>query len=267
MFDPDRLLADVRPTHPRLLFYPSCGTRCLANIMTMDGDLFAFADSFPRDQAARSRFWNDISEDALKCGTRFTLVRSTVGSRIFRLGSKWGFLFFQDNNEVLARLRAAGYAVSCFLGTCDGCCEGGNYECVHESPFLEKVLSTTSSQSIYITDHSPLLVDPVESEKRGHTFFRHEAQHFTQEGQQYLFRLNSVLVRAGHAPSARTRLVWALSRQEPPTSDYFVFRPETMASGGSVSMLPALARYRAIGRDFVIAQYDVCKGRSLSGPS
>jgi hypothetical protein len=156
MFDPDRLLEDTLTTHPRLLFYPSCGTRCIADIMTLDCDVFVFADYGASIDAARRRFWYKIKADG-PMGRSLILVASTVRTRVFRVGEKLGFLFFQDNNEVLARIRRTMRVVRCFVGINDGCREGGNYECVHSRPFLHSLLSASAEDLVYITDHSEYL--------------------------------------------------------------------------------------------------------------
>jgi|GEM_PF-2116782 len=84
-------------------------------------------------------------------------VFSTTRTIVFQCGEKWGFLFFQENNEVLERIRRTGWKIQHFVGICDGCSEGGNHECVHEDPFLGKLLGVSSDQMDYFTDHSAFL--------------------------------------------------------------------------------------------------------------
>ena len=67
---------------------------------------------------------------------------------------QWGILFFEDNNIVLDRIRRYGGQINYFIGIKDGCGEGGNYQCVNEPPFLNKVLDCMADVGMtYITDH------------------------------------------------------------------------------------------------------------------
>ncbi len=187
MFDPDLMLRDTQLSHPRLLFYPSCGPRCIADIMGVDCNLFVFADNGPRESDARRCFWDEIEAESKTVGKPLTLVASTVRTRVFSIREKLGFLFFQDNNEVLARIRAAMRAIDCFIGINDGCCEGGNYECVHSRPFLHKLLSASAEKLVYITDHSEYM--------GCHTSFRQRFSVYASDDDGYDFTLNSVLVK------------------------------------------------------------------------
>jgi hypothetical protein len=239
MFDPDRLLKDTLPSHPRLLFYPSCGTRCIADIMALDCDVFVFADHRARNPRARRRFWNEIEAEGQTMGKPLTLEASTVGTRVFRVGEKLGFLFFRDNNEVLARIRRTLRVVHCFVGINDGCREGGNYECVHSRPFLYSLLSASAADLVYITDHSEYL--------GSHTRFRPRRYVPVSDDEGYDFSLNSVFVR--HRDLARECIT--------DNRRYYVNRIN--GSSRSTSYLPAFARYRSVWRGGVIAHYDVTR--------
>lgn len=137
------------PPHQRLCFYPSSGTGLLWAVMQLDCDLFVFVDKDRRHNS-----WAKVREDfsahrqpleLLVCGTDFVLFRSR---------GKTGLLLWQDNNEVLEQLRDAGLQVHHFVGICDGCGEGGNYECVHERPFVRRLLRVATNGMGYTTDHS-----------------------------------------------------------------------------------------------------------------
>jgi hypothetical protein len=135
-------------------------------------------------------FWHGIQRDFRANGTPLTIVKSTIKTRTFRSGRKWAFLFFQDNNHVLARIVAAGCKISIFVGITDGCFEGGNYQCVHEEPFISDLLKAAAEPFSYFTDHSSLLVDMEETNRRQHTFYRSRVLHSSG----WEFQLQCVLV-------------------------------------------------------------------------
>lgn len=171
--DPDIVLKSLRTDRARLCFYPSCGTRSPWVVAGLDADVFVFSDKLPRNARERERFWRDFKQGFASSGMRPILEFATVRTRFFRLHDKFLFLFFQDNNQALARIHHAGWQISTFVGICDGCAEGGNYECVHDDPFLSKILATAANGMEYITDHSELLAT-------GHAWnpnFRHHVTH------------------------------------------------------------------------------------------
>lgn len=152
-FDPDKFIKELAKTKPKVLFYPSSGCR-IKGIFDMPYDVFIFADYYPPNADERRAFFKELRNSE----PRVTLYRSTVRTRIFRVGDKWGFLFFQDNKEVFKRISNAGLKISCFVGVNDGCGEGGNYECVNDLNWLEKVFASfPKGRGKYITDHSRYL--------------------------------------------------------------------------------------------------------------
>lgn len=153
-YDPDIELTILGSKNGKLLFYPSSGYDCRW-LFDYDYDVFVMADYWPRTKDQRHRFWHFFKRNM---GSEVSLVASTVRTRVFRFRNKWGFIFFQDNNEVLERIRRSGNKISCFIGVCDGCREGGNYECVNDVTFLDKVMSFIHPDGMtYITDHSNYL--------------------------------------------------------------------------------------------------------------
>lgn len=73
---------------------------------------------------------------------------------LFEYNSKACILFFWDNNLTLAFLRDMGVQIACFIGNNDGCCEGGNYECVNTASWIKRVADiSTPDGFLYITDH------------------------------------------------------------------------------------------------------------------
>jgi hypothetical protein len=152
-FDPDKLLTELATRNPMVLFYPSCGEH-VGRIFQMEFDVFILSDYLPKDKNSRNTFWKNFKAS----NSGVILHKSTVNTRVFRIQEKIGFLFFQDNNDVLRRIQDSGNRISCFVGVNDGCGEGGNYECVNESTWLEKVFRMYPEKGgMYITDHSPFL--------------------------------------------------------------------------------------------------------------
>lgn len=158
--DPDLLLRELILNDRRLCFYPSSGNESLWVVMRLDADVFIFCDRLPQSAARESQFWNSIWRKFRNHGIPILKVFSKAGAIVFRSGEKWGFFFFQENNDVLKRIDDAGGKIQQFVGVCDGCREGGNHECVHDDPFLGKLLSVASKQMDYFTDHSEFLQKP-----------------------------------------------------------------------------------------------------------
>jgi hypothetical protein len=144
--------------HNRLLYYPSAGNRhCF--VCDLNADIFVFSDYRPKSLVARRSFWRyfirDYAPQAIK------LIAATPIARVFSIGQwKWGVYLFMDNNRAVEMIWKSGLEISTFVGVCDGCCEGGNYQCVNEMPFFGKILDLMPETGMYIiTDHSPYLFD------------------------------------------------------------------------------------------------------------
>ena len=180
-FDPDALMKEMAGSKPNVLFYPSCGNN-ISGLFDMPYDIFILADYYPNNTDERKAFFKKLK----KSEPKIRLYKSTVRTRVFRVGSKWGFLFFQDNNEVFRRITDAGFKISCFVGVNDGCREGGNYECVNDIIWLKKVLKQFQNNGLYITDHSPVVYDPPKSleymgKNRYTGIYGHPISHFKLE--------------------------------------------------------------------------------------
>lgn len=145
--------------HARLCFYPSSGDTALWVLMRLDCDLFVMAD-----KSRRAVSWPRIEADFNKRKLPIELVEQTDGYLCFRSKGKTAWIFFEDNNVTLDRLRRASLTIHHFVGICDGCCEGGNHECVHKRPFLSRVLPLADHGMAYTTDHSR----PLERERSYH---------------------------------------------------------------------------------------------------
>jgi hypothetical protein len=185
--NPDIILKSLRTDRKRLCFYPSCGNRSPWVVSGLDADVFVFSDKSPRTAQQRERFCHNFQQGFVRHGLRPILEFATVRTRFFRIQDKFMFLFFQDNNQALARIHNTGWQISTFVGICDGCAEGGNYECIHDDPFLSKVLATAVDGMEYITDHSALLAS---HNGMGIRFRRHVAHASGWE-----FTLHSLLFR------------------------------------------------------------------------
>ncbi len=141
-------LADF-PPHQRLCLYPSSGYHLLWAVMQLDCDLFVFSDKDPRFSS-----WVQIQADFEHHQRPLELVARGSDFVQFRSGNKTGLLVWEDNNQMLDRLHRANLKVHHFVGICDGCCEGGNYECIHDRPFVCRLMRVATEGMRYVTDHS-----------------------------------------------------------------------------------------------------------------
>lgn len=143
------LLFSEFPAHERLCYYPSCGRKLLWAVMQLDADLFVFSDN-----NRRFSNWAAIESDFLRRNKPIELVVYGKDFVQFRSGTKTGVLLWEDNNLTLNRLHQAQHKAHHFVGICDGCCEGGNHECVHERPFVRRLMRVAADAMLYFTDHS-----------------------------------------------------------------------------------------------------------------
>lgn len=95
-----------------------------------------------------------ISLDFEKHGRPLHVISVEHDFLHFRSGRKTALLLLGDNNHVSERLLCSGLKVHHFVGICDGCCEGGNYECVNERPFLRRLMRIAVDGMRYSIDHS-----------------------------------------------------------------------------------------------------------------
>ncbi len=58
-----------------------------------------------------------------------------------------------DNNRTIQYLVAEGIEVSCVVAINDGCCEGGNWECVNTVEFFRKLRPALADECLYVRDH------------------------------------------------------------------------------------------------------------------
>ncbi len=156
MYNATTHLRELCTPGKRLCFYPSCGDRLLSSLTQLRSDVLVCADYLPRTQAQRRDFWSRIVGEFSENGVPLVLFKATKSVRVAWSGKKWLFLFFQDNNAVLERITKTGWRIAQFVGLNDGCREGGNYECVHEEPFLSKILPLMEDGGDYFADHSGL---------------------------------------------------------------------------------------------------------------
>jgi hypothetical protein len=248
-FDPDIQLKSLLTDTKRLCFYPSSGTRLLSTVMRLNADVFIFSDYRPADLNQRRNFWAQICRDFRRNDIPMVLVKATARTRLFRSGDKWGFLFFHDNNEALARIAASGWKIDLLVGINDGCSEGGNYECVHEDPFLGKLLLTAANPMTYFTDHSARLVDPEKSRLREHTFFLPRMTH--SSGAEFLLQRLIVKTNAVGRTGRQLRIHHPAQHQHAAAPS-----PAVLTDTGADAELLKLSAFRRKGTG-VIAAYQV----------
>lgn len=138
--------------HQRLCYYPSSWHTLINTIFTLDCDLFVLSEQRRFPYSAITRKYRPDSP------TTLTLLHESAKHLCFQVAHvrrplKTCWIFFEDNRETVQRLQAAHLRIDVFVGINDGCCEGGNYECVHEAPFMSQVLPLMQHGASYITDH------------------------------------------------------------------------------------------------------------------
>lgn len=142
------------PAHRHLCFYPSSGDRLLWAVMRLDCELFVMAEKQPP-----RTLWERIAAEFARRHLPVERLHESVRHLAFASQGKEAWIFFEDNNATLQRIGDAGLRIASFVGICDGCREGGNLECVHERPFLRRLLPLAHDGMRYFTDHSHPLQD------------------------------------------------------------------------------------------------------------
>ena len=223
-------------------------------MMDLDCDLFIFSDTFPRRAP-----WKTIERDFRRHKRPVLLVEESDSHIWFTSGEKAAVLIREDNNRVLERIRQELGEVHHFVGICDGCCEGGNYECVHDRPFLSRLLQLAAKGMKYTTDHSSALERrpygwgggvPNHPKFREHLMWGHFPEHPNRRSgkdehelvsQDLVFSLTGVLV----APRRVNRE--ALRAQE----------LEIIRFDSRPTELRKLVPFRTIGHRGILAEYRV----------
>jgi hypothetical protein len=239
-------------SHRRLCYYPSSGDELLWAVMQLDSDLFVFAD------ADRTRVtWASIRADFEKHRKPVELVAQSATYVQFTSNGKLGVLFHEDNNLTLDRLHAAGAKVHHFVGICDGCSEGGNYECVHDEPFVRSLMRVAVDGMRYTTDHSGPLQEP---EDHRH-WYGNRPRRFLQSMQLRAFPPSRRQRHREPAPEldfqrptdARFELQGVLVRRPGSASD---MRLSVLSKGFyQPAQLDALIPFRTIRRRPILAEY------------
>jgi len=240
------------PSHQRLCYYPSCGWGLLWAVMQLDADLFVFSD---KDR--RYSRWSSIQADFRRHGLPLELVARGSDFVQFRSAGKTGLLFWEDNNLVLDRLQRTGLTVHHFVGICDGCCEGGNYECVHDLPFVTRLLRVAADGMRYSTDHSRPLqgFQPPDGWGIFHTrkFLEHLAlRDFPAPG--YESQAPRSLPDDGYLPEASFDLQGVLVR---PHRDGSLGNLQILPFGTEPTQLDLLRPFRTLAGRGILAEYRV----------
>jgi hypothetical protein len=157
VFDVLHFLRAIQNPGTKLLFYPSAG-QMDSWIFDLGYHINVLCDFAPNSHTERTRFFRNFIRNSSR---DIHLVAATKQLRVFSIDeSRWGIYLFAENNRVFDEIiRRSGLDISCFVGICDGCGEGGNHECVNSAPFFSKVLSLMPQERAMhvITDHSPYL--------------------------------------------------------------------------------------------------------------
>lgn len=126
-----------------ILFYPSSGVP-KENIFSLDYDVFIFSDKDPK-----------LSYDLnMKDNHSYKLLPNMDKINIFKISDKIGYFCSVDNNNVLKAIEKCSLKISCLVGVNDGCCEGGNGECINRNNWLCLAFNLFPDKGgMYITDH------------------------------------------------------------------------------------------------------------------
>jgi len=68
-----------------------------------------------------------------------------------------------DNEYCIRLMIDAGLKISLFVGIQDGCCEGGNHECINSQTFFSRLSPLIADECHYLTNHLFPLRKPVEN--------------------------------------------------------------------------------------------------------
>jgi hypothetical protein len=256
MYNATAHLGELYAPGRQLCFYPSCGNRFLSPLIRLRSDVFVFSDYYPRSPAGRRGFWRRIVGDFSRHGVPLKLHKATRSVRVARSGEKWIFLFFMDNNTVLERIAGAGWKIAQFVGFNDGCCEGGNYECVHTQPFLDKLLPVMQDGADYFTDHSETLTLPNPPlSTRSHALYRNRFVHSSGR-RLYLSRI--LIVRQNEQAPGGQSIVPRPEVFEPAVRTN-AGRPSAWREIGEASALELqkLSPFRTLHQFGIIAHYHV----------
>jgi len=141
------------------MYYASAGVNGGYLIDFPGYNLYVFSDFYSRRfGGTRTGFFRRFLESV---GPRkIEIIAATPFCRVlaFPREGKMAVFLFMDNNEALEIIWKSGIPIEGFCGQNDGCCEGGNYECVNDVPFTSKVLSLMGSHLEVVTDHAPGLL-------------------------------------------------------------------------------------------------------------
>jgi hypothetical protein len=139
------------------MFYASSGMNGGFLLDYPGYNVFLYSDFYPnRFGGTRTDFFRKFLRSV---GSRrgVEIIAATPSCRVLALPreDKMVLFLFMDNNDALEVIWKSGIPIEGFCGYCDGCCEGGNYECANDMPFMSKVLSLTDKHLEIITDHAP----------------------------------------------------------------------------------------------------------------
>lgn len=247
-------ISNFIPNHSRLCFYPSSGVELLWSVMELNCDLFIFSDN-----GKKYINWEMVEQDFEFNKKPITVIRCCDEFVVFESADKTGIFIWEDNNRVIEWINRCGLRVHHFVGVCDGCCEGGNYECVHDRPFVNKLLKVASNEMVYTTDHSdPLQKKPdlppgwIQGKGMFHTRKFMSSVMFEDFPEPQTGRTNAFIPEIGDEINARFELQGVLVRPNESPRSLIV-----LLKGDKETQLDVLKPYRSIARRSILAEYSV----------
>jgi len=170
----------------RLAWYPSAG-RHVPGLLELAFDTYVLTD-FGTCVTWDRMVWRRDSD-----GSGWAWFKDESGRQLLSL--------MVSNRGLLPILRDMGSRLDGFIGNNDGCCEGGNNECVNDQPFVTEVLGLAADPFTWITDHAFQLMPGGMAE--GCAFVRRVEQQAVLG--PYLFRLVDQRIIHGIRPQFHDR--------------------------------------------------------------
>ena len=142
----DQVSSYFKPSQ-RSVYYPSSGSD-IYRVYGLDADSFFFSD----------QLHFNLSKVLQHQIPELKIIVENGSFVVFETPGKRGYYFFLENNIALEVIRGLTPHLNYFVGVRDGCAEGGNFECVNDPQFLQKVVEFCPPEGMsIINDHSDFL--------------------------------------------------------------------------------------------------------------
>lgn len=100
----------------------------------------------------------DYSEEFQDVPYDVVILNSNIMGREAQKGKVYCLNY--DNNELLGLFLVRGIRISAIVIICDGCVEGGNYECVAGDGFFGRLMPVMAEKFDFFCDHQAITLEP-----------------------------------------------------------------------------------------------------------